>query len=268
MANINQLPCDGDGICMLCKNKPPEEEKLTCKTCNTPWHNSCLAVRPETLMSTLQWECPDCAMTAGDGAVGIPASPAGKCGVAGSDDASGELIAAIRAIEADTSLTERQKARKRQELMSGTGKSSDHDERRRKEKGKEKVDDENEVLNVVGRGLNCSFCMQLPERPVTVSLFSFVFPAFCVSCCLFMMRLGRCSCSITSFDQALDVYACISASGNGKSCFGHFVLLFFEAHFCGLSDLFPSVLMVLTLKISMDFLQFVLLGHVFVSVCC
>lgn len=55
-----QLPCDGDGACMRCKVTPPAEETLACSTCATPWHVACLASPPETLASTLQWNCPDC----------------------------------------------------------------------------------------------------------------------------------------------------------------------------------------------------------------
>nr|7DUF_A Chain A, E3 ubiquitin-protein ligase ORTHRUS 2 [Arabidopsis thaliana]7DUF_B Chain B, E3 ubiquitin-protein ligase ORTHRUS 2 [Arabidopsis thaliana] len=60
MARDIQLPCDGDGVCMRCKSNPPPEESLTCGTCVTPWHVSCLSSPPKTLASTLQWHCPDC----------------------------------------------------------------------------------------------------------------------------------------------------------------------------------------------------------------
>lgn len=96
------------------------------------------------------------------------AAVCGGAGAGGRDAASGDLVAAVRAIEADASLTERQKARRRQRLLSGQGGESSDEEREEKRKGKEKVEEENDVLKVVGMALNCSFCMQLPERPVTV----------------------------------------------------------------------------------------------------
>lgn len=161
MAHASQLPCDGDGICMVCKQKPPDAENLPCSTCFTPWHVACLAAGPETLASTLQWECPDCTMPF-DGSAAVCAG----AGAGGGDAASGDLVAAVRAIEADASLTERQKARRRQKLLSGRGGESSDEEREEKRKGK--VEEENDVLKVVGMALNCSFCMQLPERPVTV----------------------------------------------------------------------------------------------------
>ncbi|KAH0992045.1 hypothetical protein GBA52_003528 [Prunus armeniaca] len=116
MANVSVrvLPCDGDGFCMACKTKPSAEETLTCKTCYTPWHVACLAVPPETLAETLMWDCPDCAPPSDDGQIaGNTVADGGEAG------SSGELIAAIRAIESDESLTEREKAKRRQELMSG-----------------------------------------------------------------------------------------------------------------------------------------------------
>ncbi|KAF2317448.1 hypothetical protein GH714_022384 [Hevea brasiliensis] len=73
---------------MRCKAKPATEETLSCSTCATPWHVICLSSPPETLASTLQWECPDCS--------GEPTAPAAA--VAGSGS---ELLAAIKDIEAD-----------------------------------------------------------------------------------------------------------------------------------------------------------------------
>ncbi|KAI8010956.1 hypothetical protein LOK49_LG06G00805 [Camellia lanceoleosa] len=53
---------------------------------------------------------------------------------------------------------------KPQELVSGRVESANQ-----KRKWKEKVENGNEVLDVVVRGFNCSFCMQLPERPVSAA---------------------------------------------------------------------------------------------------
>lgn len=147
---------------MLCKTKPVVEETLTCKTCDTPWHASCLSSPPKTLTSTLQWECPDCSSIAGD----LPVKSAGA-----TSSVSDALVAAIRAIESDGSLTEREKAQKRQELLSGKAVGE--------EKKKGAHSKETDVLDVLGGSLNCSFCMQLPERPVTVrvsALYLFHFP--------------------------------------------------------------------------------------------
>ncbi|CAH8256582.1 unnamed protein product [Arabidopsis lyrata] len=155
MARDIQLPCDGDGVCMRCKSKPPPEESLTCGTCVTPWHVSCLSTPPETLASTLQWHCPDCS-----GEID-PLPVSGD--VSGYGSVGSDLVAAIRAIEADESLSTEEKAKKRQQLLSGKGVVED-DEEEKKSKGKNSNLD---VLSALGDNLMCSFCMQLPERPVT-----------------------------------------------------------------------------------------------------
>ncbi|GAV82875.1 YDG_SRA domain-containing protein/zf-C3HC4_2 domain-containing protein [Cephalotus follicularis] len=168
MADGTQLPCDGDGVCMRCKAKPPTEETLTCATCATPWHVICLSLPPETLASTLQWHCPDCS---GDG---VPAP---------GDGSGNDLVAAVRAIEADESLTVEEKARKRQELVSGKVGDGD-DVQIKKER-------ENDVLNLLDGSLNCSFCMQLPERPVTTPCGH----NFCLKCFQRWIGQGKRSCA-------------------------------------------------------------------------
>ncbi|KAL1070168.1 hypothetical protein V6Z11_D11G004200 [Gossypium hirsutum] len=171
--HVFQLPCDGDGACMRCKVTPPTEETLTCSTCATPWHVACLASPPETLASTLQWHCPDCS---GD--------PLPSASVA-IDGSSSELFAAIKAIEADESLTEKEKARKRQELLSGR---VEEDGDKEKEKGKEK---ESSVLDVLDGSINCSFCMQLPDRPVTTPCGH----NFCLKCFQKWIGQGKRTCA-------------------------------------------------------------------------
>ena len=81
---------------------------------------------------------------------------------------------AIRAIESDDSLTELEKARRRQELVSGGGVPSSDDDGGNV-KNKEGINGDNDVLAILDGNINCSICMQLPERPVTVSPVSFLF---------------------------------------------------------------------------------------------
>ncbi|KAG7650716.1 SRA-YDG [Arabidopsis thaliana x Arabidopsis arenosa] len=141
MAIETQLPCDGDGVCMRCQVTPPSEETLTCGTCVTPWHVSCLL--PESLASsTGEWECPDCS------GVVVPSAAPGT-GISAPESSGSVLVAAIRAIQADVTLTEAEKAKKRQRLMSGGGDDGVDDEEKKK-------------LEIF-----CSICIQLPERPVT-----------------------------------------------------------------------------------------------------
>ncbi|CAL5406409.1 unnamed protein product [Camellia sinensis] len=102
MAHSSNLPYDRDGICMIYKKKSAGDETITCKTCVTPWHVTCLSTPPQTLADTVQWECPDCSVIVDPNLIDKPA--------AGSES-SGDLIAAIRAIESDQSLTMQEKAK-------------------------------------------------------------------------------------------------------------------------------------------------------------
>ncbi|CAH8331756.1 unnamed protein product [Eruca vesicaria subsp. sativa] len=141
-----QLPCDADDVCMRCKVKIPSEECLTCSTCVTPWHVACLRSPPETLASTQSWECPDCS---GDVVDSAPVS-----------GSSSGLVAAIHAIEADSSLTEAQKAKKRQQLMSGKAAAEEEEEEDKKE-------EDSGFLEALRKKISCSICLQLPERPIS-----------------------------------------------------------------------------------------------------
>ena len=150
MANImtHHFPCDADGVCMVCKQKPSETETLHCKTCTAPWHVPCLPLVPTT-SEMLDWLCPDCAQ------------PSDVVAAAAAPSVAGDLVSAIRAIENDPSLTEEEKRKKRQELHGGSLKEKD-----------EVIVRRSGVLDIFDGSLNCSTCMQLPERPVTVSFFS------------------------------------------------------------------------------------------------
>ncbi|KAK4488729.1 hypothetical protein RD792_004509 [Penstemon davidsonii] len=148
MANVSDLPCDGDGVCMVCKQKAADGETLTCKTCVTPWHAICLTTPLQTLADAAQWECPDCSNTS------AVVKPAAGCG-------GGGLVEKIRAIECDESMTDKEKAKRRQELLSG-GVTEAHEE------DKEKTKKNNGgVLDILGDKFNCSICMNLLDRPVS-----------------------------------------------------------------------------------------------------
>ncbi|XP_075496447.1 E3 ubiquitin-protein ligase ORTHRUS 2-like [Primulina tabacum] len=144
MADPSDLPCDADGMCMVCKQKALESETITCKTCVTPWHATCLSAPPKALADVAQWDCPDCS--------GI-SQPAAKSAA----DAGG-LVEKVRAIETDASLTDHQKAKLRQQLLGGGG-GADEQKQRTTESGG--------VLEILGDKFNCSICMQLLERPVS-----------------------------------------------------------------------------------------------------
>ncbi|KAF5443635.1 hypothetical protein F2P56_036173 [Juglans regia] len=183
MEHAIELPCDGDGICMVCKKKPSSlGDTLTCKTCATPWHVACISSsRPQTLVDALHWDCPDCSLI----------SPK-TCADAGPSRSSGDLIAEIRAIESNGSLTEREKAKRRQELMYKGARSSDgNDDDDANPKKKGMITSDNEVLGILDNSLNCSFCMQLPERPVTTPCGH----NFCLKCFQKWIGQGKRTCA-------------------------------------------------------------------------
>ncbi|KAK3118894.1 hypothetical protein QOZ80_9BG0710190 [Eleusine coracana subsp. coracana] len=137
------LPCDGDGACMACHAAaPPEVDLIRCSTCDTPWHSPCLSNPPE-LSAAATWSCPDCSGGAAPGPV--PAAGAG-----------GELVAAIRAIEADQTLSDQEKARRRQALLAPPAATSPDDDA-----------DAGDHVPEILKNINCVCCMKLPERPVS-----------------------------------------------------------------------------------------------------
>ncbi|XP_057507883.1 E3 ubiquitin-protein ligase ORTHRUS 2-like [Actinidia eriantha] len=178
MAHVSDLPCDGDGVCMICKATPPETDTLTCKTCVTPWHVRCLSSPPETLAAAALWECPDCTFVADPG----------TAAVSGGSESAGNLVAAVRAIESDESLTEQEKAKRRQELVSGGAKATAVEDVDLK---KVKANGDRDVLDVFDESLNCSFCMQLPDRPVTTPCGH----NFCLKCFEKWVGQGKRTCA-------------------------------------------------------------------------
>ncbi|OIW16451.1 hypothetical protein TanjilG_19167 [Lupinus angustifolius] len=151
-----RLPCDSDGVCMVCKTKPTAViDSLTCNTCITPWHLPCLPLpdRPPTMSDAHNWCCPDCA---------VPTSVPQPLPPPSSDDPSSLLMASIRAIQEDDSLTDEQKAKKRMDIMLGSSKIALSNN-----PSSSTVAGINAALDIFDGSFNCSICMQLPERPVT-----------------------------------------------------------------------------------------------------
>lgn len=167
-----QLPCDGDGNCMVCKSKPTTEEIITCNTCVTPWHLTCLLTLDTSSSSaaaaaTDGWDCPDC-----DNPIAPPPPT--------STIVRSDLIASIRAIESDSSLTDQDKAIQRQMLLSGSAHHSNP-----------QSSNHNHILQLLDQGFNCSFCMQLPDRPVTTPCGH----NFCLKCFQKWIGQGKRTCA-------------------------------------------------------------------------
>ncbi|XP_058732247.1 E3 ubiquitin-protein ligase ORTHRUS 2-like [Vicia villosa] len=159
-----QFPCDSNGVCMVCKQKPLETETLHCITCVTPWHFTCLPLAPTTIVD---WECPDCSQ---------PNLAADSL----APSIAGDLVSSIRAIENDPSLTDEEKAKKRQELVGGSSTESETINRGC-----------NDSIDIFDGSLNCSVCVQLLERPVTTPCGH----NFCLKCFEKCIRQGKNTCS-------------------------------------------------------------------------
>ena len=165
LETMADLPCDADGKCMLCKIVPPDSDVILCNSCVSPWHMRCLNPPMESVPHG-DWECPDCLPTLASSVpsvVGTPVVP----------PVEDNLVSMIRAIQADSSLTEDEKAKRRQELMTeglhdnaeATATTANGDAKGAN--GKKR----NATLEMLDQNLDCSICMQLAERPVTVSEF-------------------------------------------------------------------------------------------------
>ncbi|KAK6139128.1 hypothetical protein DH2020_027130 [Rehmannia glutinosa] len=122
----------------------------------------------QNLADAAQWNCPDCSDLSG--AVEKPA----VCG--------GGLVEKIRAIESDASLTDREKAKKRQELLSGAA----HGEKEKTGGGA------GGVLGILGDKFNCSICMQLLDKPITTPCGH----NFCLKCFQKWVGQGKMTCAI------------------------------------------------------------------------
>lgn len=123
------LPCDSNGECMMCKKVTWEEETLTCDTCATPWHLPCLGIAMPA--HTSYWDCPDCSS--------LPNQP----------------ISAQSHIAPAVDPSEHEKGKTKHLFTLPNFKEDDGV-------------NNNQVLELFEESLKCSFCMQLPQSPVTV----------------------------------------------------------------------------------------------------
>lgn len=143
-----ELPCDADGKCMVCKVVPSDSQVILCNSCSSPWHMACL--HPPMIEVPLgDWSCPDCEPSL------VPAPPPSSDKTADNEE---DVVRQIRAIRADPDLSEQEKARKCQDVMS---KASSTPSNGTLDKKKDKM------LEIFDENLNCIFCMQLADRPVT-----------------------------------------------------------------------------------------------------
>ncbi|KAL3849409.1 hypothetical protein ACJIZ3_011291 [Penstemon smallii] len=140
-------------------------------TCITPWHAICLTTPLQNSADASPWECPDCSNTS------ALVKPAAGCG-------GGGLVEKICAIECDESMTDKEKAKRQQELLS-EGVTEAHEEDKEKTK---KIN--GAVLDILGDKFNCSICMKMLDRPVSVRIMDYSLSlCFCVF--VFSMHLRK-----------------------------------------------------------------------------
>ncbi|KAJ7544845.1 hypothetical protein O6H91_09G095800 [Diphasiastrum complanatum] len=180
------LPCDVDGVCMVCKVKPPDANVLLCGSCSSPWHMQCL--NPPLLLVPLgDWDCPDCSLPA---MPTMPATIASPSKGALQQTAVADMVGKIRAIQADESLSEAEKARKRQELMSqGSGSEKNGKNSLKNSSAKDgHVEKRSSTLDIFDQNLNCIFCMKLADRPTPCG------HNFCLKCFERWVGQGKKNC--------------------------------------------------------------------------
>ncbi|KAK4357691.1 hypothetical protein RND71_023301 [Anisodus tanguticus] len=125
------------------------------------------------MADAVNWRCPDCFKP--------PNAPVVQ-NAAAAASSSADFIAAVRAIDSDTSLTVQEKDKRRQQLYTGGP----------KEEAANRVNpDNNDVLNILDDTLNCSICLQLPERPVTTPCGH----NFCLKCFQRWIRERKSTCA-------------------------------------------------------------------------
>eukprot|EP00250_Pteridium_aquilinum_P015069 c22359_g1_i1 orf=208-2550(+) len=147
------LPCDADGKCMVCKVVPADSQVILCNSCSSPWHMACLHP-PMTEVPTGDWSCPDCEPSS----CPAPAAPPPPASADQITDDNEDVVKQVRAIRSDPTLTEQEKARKCQDVMSKAGSATANGVQDKKK---------HKMLEIFDENLNCIFCMQLADRPVT-----------------------------------------------------------------------------------------------------
>ncbi|KAK8537738.1 hypothetical protein V6N12_043886 [Hibiscus sabdariffa] len=183
---VGQQPGD-DALCMLCNSGSKSGEALTlCTVCQAPWHQPCLVLSREShFISDDDSGCPECQNRVAASSFAAPENT---------------MISKILAIQADKSLTEEEKARRRQELVSGRSavEPNDNGEETKgkvdklKDKAKVSTKPNDQASKVSDESFNCSICLNMPERPVTTPCGH----NFCLKCFQQSIRQGKRNCAL------------------------------------------------------------------------
>ncbi|CAI5509411.1 unnamed protein product [Closterium sp. Naga37s-1] len=188
--------CGTDGVCMQCNTLPPDDRVLVCDACRGEWHMPCL-VPPLTAAPAGTWHCPDCHEVEAEMNRAPGGDGGGRDGRAASDAAAGEaeapreadaaaatvgnggesdLRARIRAIQSDSSLSDAEKARQRQALVSRqattsageSGGGAHADGASATPRGVNAAEAAEAAAACFSEAMKCPICHDLVDRPVTV----------------------------------------------------------------------------------------------------
>ncbi|KAI5396462.1 hypothetical protein KIW84_062615 [Lathyrus oleraceus] len=160
------LPCKSDGICMIYNHKPLESEIVSCRTCATPWHVPCLPFHP---LKIFDWNCTACSQPVDVNHVADASAPPITC----------SLVSTIYANENDTSLTGEERSKKSHEVYDRSPKPPFENNNKY-----------NDLYGIFYSKLNCTFCLHLPERPIT----TLCGHNFCMKCFEKWIKQGKNNC--------------------------------------------------------------------------
>ncbi|PPD92957.1 hypothetical protein GOBAR_DD10093 [Gossypium barbadense] len=200
--DVNQQPGDAE-LCMLCKaSSNPGEDIILCIVCQAPWHQSCLiSSRESHFISDDYLGCPECENRINGDDLDTLTPTNNAVAASSFSAADNSMVAKILAIQADKSLTEEEKARKRQELLSGRpavespeleDKDDGEKNKGKVEKFKGKAKTTVKASKVSDESFNCTICLNMPERPVTTPCGH----NFCLKCFNQSVRQGKRNCAL------------------------------------------------------------------------
>eukprot|EP00271_Cylindrocystis_brebissonii_P004415 TRINITY_DN16066_c0_g2_i1.p1 TRINITY_DN16066_c0_g2~~TRINITY_DN16066_c0_g2_i1.p1 ORF type:complete len:578 (+),score=66.66 TRINITY_DN16066_c0_g2_i1:38-1771(+) len=212
-----QLPLNTEGECMRCYVRPEASECIICRSCGSPWHLACLTLdKPQSGSTEAEgWACPDCSPTDEPSAAKTFSAQNGTSSAGASREAfangalppngfslagtigRGGLAARAREIQDDLTLTDEQKARRRQDLFTHTGEENEGEEGKAvtispfSSRAAAKGEAENDGASMLDGKMNCTFCLQLVDRPVTTPCGH----NFCLKCFQKWIGQGKRTCA-------------------------------------------------------------------------
>ncbi|KAL2650224.1 hypothetical protein R1flu_018352 [Riccia fluitans] len=163
-----QMPCETlDGPCMICKVIPPSDRVLICDACGSGWHMNCL-IPPLDKAPDGEWICVDCE----PGTFTSDATPAVVAPPSSGASENNSIVAQVRAIQADSSLSDTEKAKRIMKLHCPTafqtpGNDDNDDDSNAGPADSEGMGSSKANENFLNENLKCMICLHIVDRPVT-----------------------------------------------------------------------------------------------------